>query len=88
MSGEEWDFMREQEKERKAKRRSFNTGGIFWMAGELELEVEEITPYQLRVTKGKKRLDYFPTSGKATWVGTNKYFKIKNLDEFMEKHFK
>jgi hypothetical protein len=88
MSAEDWEGLREDQQKKKSQRREFNTGGILWMAGEMGLDVEEIAPYQFRITQGKKRLDYYPTSGKATWVGSGKFFKIKELDKFMEKHFK
>lgn len=58
------------------------------LAGALDFECNIIQPYQLRLTKDEKVLDYFPQRGKATWVGTNKWFKIDNIENFLETNFK
>lgn len=87
MSAEDWDF-KEEHQNRKAENRAFNTEYIQLLTGIIDMEVEEITPYQLRIRKGKKRLDYFPTSSKATWVGSGKFFRIRNIELFLKENFK
>jgi hypothetical protein len=88
MSTEDFEFMRKERTRRKAEKRAFNTEYVRLLTGIMEMEVDEITPYQLRITADKRRLDYFPTSGKGTWVGSGKYFKISNIESFLKKNFK
>lgn len=59
-----------------------------FVCGEMELTIEFIQEYHLRIKGESKRLDYFPKSGRATWVGSGKWFEIEHIDTFLEKHFK
>lgn len=63
---------------------------VEFAAGEFDFEIEHISDYHLRLTHPitKKRLDYFPKSSKATWVGTGRYFVIDDIESYMEKEFK
>lgn len=58
------------------------------LAAEHEFPVEEIQPYHLRLTLGSKRLDYFPKSGRATWLGSQKWFTIDDIEQFLTEQFK
>jgi hypothetical protein len=67
-----------------------NTEIVEFLAGELDYKVDRIQPYHLRLTHpvtGKK-LDYFPQTGKATWVSSNKFFSIEDIEQWIYKNFK
>jgi hypothetical protein len=62
---------------------------IEYIAGDLELEIEFIQPWHLRISRpGSKRLDYFPKSGRPTWVSSNRWFTIPDMEKFLYEHFK
>jgi hypothetical protein len=63
---------------------------VEFAAGEFGFHIEYIAEYQLRLHHPirMKRLDYYPKSRKATWVGTNQYFMIPDIEIYLEKHFK
>jgi len=54
-----------------------------------ELSLVYVQPWHLRLshTDGR-RLDYFPKSGRATWVSTNRWFRIEDIEQFLLEHFK
>lgn len=56
----------------------------------LGLEFKEFNKgYQLRCTdKNKKRFDYYPTTGTGNWVGTNKFFDVDSIENFLFINFK
>lgn len=48
-----------------------------------------IQPWHFRmVLKENKVVDYFPTKKKGSVVGSNQWFKIKNIERYIENHFK
>ena len=58
------------------------------MAGEYDYKVERIANWHLRMTNHHgKRLDYFPKTSKATWVGTNQWMVIPDIEQFILKTF-
>jgi predicted NUDIX family NTP pyrophosphohydrolase len=63
---------------------------IEFAAVEYEFEVKKIQEWHLRLTHPvtKKRLDFFPKTCRATWVSTNKWFTIPDIEKFIEKEFK
>jgi hypothetical protein len=62
---------------------------VEFLSAELDYEFEYIQPYHIRLTHpDKRRLDYFPKSGRATWVGSQKWFVIKDIEQYILNHFK
>lgn len=62
---------------------------IEYIAGDLELVIEFIQPWHLRISRPEgRRLDYFPRSGRATWVGSGKWFEIEDMEKFLYENFK
>lgn len=58
-------------------------------ADDLELTLVYIQPWHLRLSHpGGRKLDYFPKSGRATWVSTNEWFTIPCIETFLNKEFK
>lgn len=65
-----------------------NINFIEYLVRDLGLKLEYIQSWHLRISRpGSKRLDYFPKSGRATWVGTNKWFEIEDVEAFLLKEF-
>jgi hypothetical protein len=61
---------------------------VEFSAGEFDFKVMRIQDWHLRLTNHKgKQLDYFPKSGKATWVGTNQWIYIADIETFIQKTF-
>lgn len=55
----------------------------------LHLQTREFNHgYQLRCANKEKRLDYYPTTGKASWTGSNKFFDIDEIENFLFINFK
>lgn len=62
---------------------------VEYIAGDLDFEIEFIQPWHLRLSHPSgKKLDYFPKSGRATWVGSNKWFEIEDIEKYLYDHFK
>lgn len=90
MDAEDFKEMREERHQRRIKRQGSNTEIVLGYQGDIDydFEVQIIAEYHLRLFNDEKKLDYFPQRGKATWVGTNKYFTIPDIEQFIMKHFK
>lgn len=90
MDADDYKEMRQERTERRQKHQKSNTELVLLYQGDLEydFEVQTIAEYHLRLFNDEKKLDYFPQRGKATWVGTNKYFTIPDIEQFIIKHFK
>lgn len=89
--GDLFKSMREEGGRRRRKRCGSNTDLVLGYQGDInyDFEVQVIAPYQLRITTPDgKRLDYYPTSNKATWVGSNSWFKIPDIEQFIMQNFK
>jgi hypothetical protein len=62
---------------------------IEYIAGDLDLDIEYIQPWHLRLSRETgRRLDYFPKSGRATWVSSGKWFTIEDVEKFLYENFK
>ena len=64
------------------------------MCLQLDAKLEILRPYQLRITKGARKLDFFPRTVKAVWLSnpqfvhlTKKQLKIKNVNRFLVEEF-
>jgi len=90
MDAEDFKEMRQEKAARRQKHQKSNTELVLLYQGDLEydFEVQTIAEYHLRLFKDKKKLDYFPQRGRATWVGSNKYFTIPDIEKFIMAHFK
>jgi hypothetical protein len=73
----------------KQQRGKNNRECVESMAGVIYFEVIRIQDFHLRLTNpiDKRKLDYFPQSGKASWTGSGKWFTIENIEEFINKNF-
>ena len=61
---------------------------IHLLAVERGIEVKFIQPYHIRLTgRDNKRLDYFPNSTRATWVSSQKWFSIDDIEKFLMENF-
>lgn len=88
MSSEDWKFSREEEKKRKQDRQKTNREKVDEMTIERGLDVRVIAEHHLRIELAGKKLDYFPQSSKACWVGSGKWFKIDNIQKFIREQLK
>lgn len=88
MSSEDWESMKEYAKETKKERRRTNREKADELTIELELEVRLIDEHHLRIDLAENKLDYFPQSGKATWVGSGKWFRIIDIEKFIREQVK
>lgn len=88
MSSEDWDALHEEAKEKKRIREKANRELIDMCTAEYGLEVGEIHNYHLRIQLGDKKLDYFPQSGKATWLGSGRWFVIGDIEKFIKNELK
>lgn len=88
--GEDWKDWKQESKLHKDAKQKWNTDVVGFIAGELEFKLTIIQPYQLRLNHAKtgKNLDYFPRSGKATWLGSGKWFVITDIEQWLYKNFK
>lgn len=58
------------------------------LSGMYDFSMVKIEHYHLRLTNHYGRqLDYFPKSRKATWVGTNRWMHIPDIEIYIEKTF-
>lgn len=64
----------------------------FYAETEEFIEVEEVTPYQLRITRlrDNMKMDYFPKSQKGCWLGftDQKFFYIPDIEQYLLTKFK
>ena len=90
MDADDFKEMRQERFERRQKHQKSNTEIVMGYQGDVnyDFDVQIIAEYHLRLFNDEKKLDYFPQRGKATWVGTNKYFTIPDIEQFIMKHFK
>lgn len=62
---------------------------IEYIAGDIDPEITYIQPWHLRIFRiGSRTLDYFPKSGRATWLSSGKWFEIEDVEKFLYEHFK
>lgn len=62
---------------------------VEYLAGDLDLEIKYIQPWHLRISReGNRTLDYFPKSGRATWLSSGRWFEIEDIEKFLQEHFK
>lgn len=90
--GDAFREIKEERGERKRKRKLSNTEIVMGLQGDInyDFEVDTIAPYQLRIISGidGKKLDFFPTSNKGSWVGSNKFFIIPDIEKFIMDNYK
>jgi hypothetical protein len=81
-----WQQIKERAKDAKKERAAKNMAILNGMISLFNIECYTIQEYHLRLhlPKGRK-LDYFPQSGRATWLGTNKWFHINNIETFIRE---
>lgn len=67
---------------------NWNKEVVDGLSGMHDFKVVRIQDYHLRlINHYGKQLDYFPKSRKATWVGTNHWIYIADIEIFIEKTF-
>lgn len=84
------DERRQAANARKLKRQQLATELIQVYQGDInyEFELEILAPYHLRLIGEERTLDYWPQSCKGNWVGTNEYFRISDIENFIMNSFK
>lgn len=66
----------------------YNKQVVEFLSTELDYQLEYIQPYHIRLTHpDRRRLDYFPKSGRATWVGSQVWFEIKDIEQYLYQNF-
>lgn len=82
-----YQSMREDTKAAKKERTAKNMAILNEMIILFSIECKTVQDHHLRLHLPKKVLDYFPQSGRATWLGTNKWFNIpdKGLEKFIRE---
>lgn len=68
-------------------RETKNTKNIDNVINLFEIEARVIQPWHIRLPLPKGTLDFYTPSGKATWLGTNKWFYIKNIEKFIREQY-
>lgn len=87
--GDSWQQLRDESQKFRQKKQEDNTGIVMHLAGEYGFEVKVIQEYHLRLSHPSgKPLDYFPQRGKATWLGSNRWFKIRDIEAFIMDNWK
>lgn len=83
----EWEEFRKASKELKKSRQNKASELIFKLSCELEFEVITIAPHHLRLFLAVDTVDIFPQSKRATIVGSGKWFRIENIEQYIKKAF-
>ncbi len=48
-----------------------------------------VQPWHLRISHPDgRRLDYFPKSVRATWVSSGRWFRIEDIEKYLNEKFK
>jgi hypothetical protein len=82
--GDSWRDLREESQQHRRKKQKDNTEVVMHIAGEYVFSVKVLSDHHLRLSHpGGRPLDYFPQRGKATWLGTNRWFTIKDIEAFI-----
>jgi hypothetical protein len=82
--GDSWREFREESQQYRRKKQKDNTEVVMHLAGEYVFSVKILSEHHLRLYHpGGRPLDYFPQRGRATWLGSNKWFKIKDIESFI-----
>lgn len=85
MNSEDYKAIREDARLRKSITLKTNREKVDEMIAQYDLEVYVLDEHHLRIELRAKKLDYFPQSGKATWLGSGKFFRIADIIEFIKK---
>lgn len=68
--------------------KQYNHTVVEHLVAELDIKIQWVAPYHARLTHDDgRRLDYFPKSGKATWVSSQEWFQIPDIEQFILKNF-
>lgn len=67
----------------------WNSDVVHSLVVEHGLNLYAVQPYHLRISGGKfqGKLDYFPKSGRATIVGSQEWFVIDNIEQYIFEKF-
>lgn len=86
---ETYAVMREQRKAHNEEVIKFERELVEHLAAWHDFDFILIQPWHFRmVLRKNKTVDYFPTKKKASVVGSGEWFKIKDIERYIENHFK
>lgn len=85
MDAEDYQQLREADRVERLAKQKFNTELCQFIAEECGYEVEMIADHHIRLTIKGLKLDYFPQSGKAKWLDKKKWFRIDDIETFLER---
>lgn len=84
--GDIWRSLREQSKIHKEKTSKKNTEALETYCKNNSIQLETLTPYQLRITKGNITIDIFPKSNKYHIIKPEqKRGQFRNIIVFLSK---
>lgn len=81
--------MKEEAKAAKKERAIKNMITLNGMICLFSIQCQAIQHHHFRLQIKGRNLDYFPQSGRATWLGTNRWFNIpdKGLEKFIREQY-
>lgn len=88
MSAEEYMDWKEHSRYFRLERQKDNTENLYSLAGMHEFEIKKIADHHLRLFLKDFTLDYFPQRGRATKLGTNRWFTISDIEQYIETIYK
>lgn len=90
--GEMWRGEKDRQKSQKDKNKKTNSEIVLFLAGYLNFKVVQHSELHFSLfTQQNHRLDYWPSTRTAQWVSgpkSRKAFKISDIEQFIESHFK
>lgn len=91
--GEYYQEQREQIQIKKAKQLKSNLEIVLFLAGELNFKVVKHSDVHFSLyTKGKTRMDYWPSTSRGLWYKNKKpngsSFHIFDTEQYILRHFK
>jgi hypothetical protein len=87
MSDEFFDQLRESSRAKKLARQESNKDLILLLSGEFDIDIENIAPHQLRLSKFGRRCDIFLQKNSFHDLNNNTRGQIKDIEEFIETFF-
>lgn len=87
MSDEFFEQLRESSRTKKIARQESNKELVQLLCGEMDIDVIQIAPHQLRLSKSGLRVDVFLIKNTFHNLNSNVRGNVKDYEEFIEKFF-
>jgi len=87
MNDEFFSQLRESSRAKKLARQESNKELVQLLCGEMDIDVTQIAPHQLRLSKNGQRCDLFLIKNSFHNLNSNVRGNVKDYDEFIEKFF-